>query len=295
KLGFDNPFGIKGKKVQKATTNFGDFQTVLIQGGNPVASMPNSSRVIEELKKSKTVIYFGLYENETSAMADIIIPAKNFFEKNDLRLSYSHHIVTLMKKVIECDYGISEYDFTNTILEKLGFESLLDKETYINMWLKQCNKKEDYLISPAYQAIPYQTGFEDDEFEFIDDFYDDFENNKRLRRARKKSKKEIVITEYWLVTPKSNHSLNTQFKRDNIIIIHPSLEFREGEKVKVYSIWGEYEFIVKHSKSMRIDTVLISANTIGVNFLTPNILSEEGNSACYQEVKVKLYKVYNRN
>ncbi|HHH50878.1 MAG TPA: molybdopterin oxidoreductase, partial [Campylobacterales bacterium] len=54
KLGFDNPFEIKGKKVQKATTNFGDFQTVVIQGGNPVASMPNSSRVIEELKKSKT-------------------------------------------------------------------------------------------------------------------------------------------------------------------------------------------------------------------------------------------------
>jgi len=39
KLGFENPFEIGGKKVQKATTNFGDFETVLIQGGNPVASM----------------------------------------------------------------------------------------------------------------------------------------------------------------------------------------------------------------------------------------------------------------
>jgi len=35
-------------------------------------------------------------------------------------------------------------------------------------------------------------------------------------------------------------------------------------------------------------SLLIYANTIGVNFLTPNILSEEGDSACYQEVKVKI-------
>jgi anaerobic selenocysteine-containing dehydrogenase len=291
KLGFDNPFEIKGKKVQKATTNFGDFQTVLIQGGNPVASMPNSSRVIEELKKSKIVIYFGLYENETSSMADIVIPAKNFFEKNDIRLSYAHHIVTPMRKVIECDYGISEYDFTNRVLQKLGFEPLLYEQKYIDNWINQCKKEEDYLLSPAYQVIPYQNGFEDNEFEFIDDFYDDFENNKQLKRVRKSSKKEVKITEYWLVSPKSNHSLNTQFRRDNRVIIHPSLGFKDKEKIKVYSIWGEYEFIVKHSKSMRIDTVLIPANTIGVNYLTPNILSEEGDSACYQEVKVKLYKV----
>jgi len=290
KLGFDNPFEIGGKKVQKATTNFGDFETVLIQGGNPVASMPNSSRVIKELKKSKTIIYFGLYENETSAMADIVIPAKNFFEKDDVRLSYAHHIVSPMRKIIESDYGISEYDFTNTILQKLGFASLLAEQEYIDMWLNQSPKEKDYLFSPAYQAIPYQDGFEDDEFEFIDDFYDDFETNKRLRRARKKSKKEVKITEYWLVTPKSNHSLNTQFKRDNRVTIHPSLGFKNGEEVKVSSIWGEYKFIVKHSEQMRIDTVLIPANTIGVNFLTPNILSEEGDSACYQEVKVNLNK-----
>jgi len=291
KLGFDNPFEIKGKKVQKATTNFGDFQTVLIQGGNPVASMPNSSRVIEELKKSKTIIYFGLYENETSSMADIVIPAKNFFEKNDIRLSYAHHIVTPMRKVIECNYGISEYDFTNRVLQKLGFEPLLDEQKYINDWINQCKKEEDYLLSPAYQVIPYQNGFEDNGFEFIDDFYDDFENDKQLRMVRKSSKKKVKITEYWLVSPKSNHSLNTQFKRDNRVTIHPSLGFKNKEKIKVSSIWGEYEFIVKHSKSMRIDTVYIPANSIGVNYLTPNILSEEGNSACYQEIKVKLDKV----
>ena len=54
---------------------------------------------------------------------------------------------------------------------------------------------------------------------------------------------------------------------------------------------GEHHFFVKNSEEMRNDSVLIPANTIGVNFLTPNIISDEGNSACYQEVKIKIEKI----
>ena len=294
KLGFKNPFKIKGKTVQKVGTDFGDFNTVLIQGGNPVASMPNSARVIEELKKTKTIIYFGLYENETSAMADIVIPAKNFFEKEDIRLSYAHHTVSPMRKVKECDYGISEYDFTNILLQKLGFDTLEAEEYYLDFWLNQCNKIGDYYLSPAYQAIPYEDGFGEDgdeEFIFAEEFDDDFIKTKQFTRARKKSKKDIVISDYWLITPKANKALNTQFQRDNKVIMHPNLGFENGETVKVFSTWGEHEFVVKCSEDMRVDSILIYANAIGVNFLTPNILSDEGNSACYQEVKVKLEKI----
>ena len=293
KLGFINPFTIKGTKVQKAITNFCEFDTVLIQGGNPVASMPNSARVIEELKKTKTIIYFGLYENETSAMADIIIPAKNFFEKEDIRLSYAHHIVSPMRKINECDYGISEYDFTTILLKKMGFNSLKEEKYYLDLWLDQCEKKEDYYLSPAYQEIPYKNGFgedEDGEFEFMDEYDDDFIKTKQFTRARKKSKKEIVISEYWLISPKASKALNTQFKRDNHIILNPSLGFIDDETISVYSTYGGHQFMVKNDETMRDDSVLIYANTMGVNFLTPNILSEEGESACYQEVKVKIKK-----
>jgi anaerobic selenocysteine-containing dehydrogenase len=294
KLAFHNPFAIQGKKVQKATSNFGAFETVLIQGGNPVASMPNSTRVMEELKKTKTIIYFGLYENETSAMADIVIPAQNFFEKEDVRLSYAHHIVSPMRKVVESDGGISEYNFTNTLLQKLGFSPLKSEEHYIQNWLKQAKKEEDYYLSPAYQEIPYQHGFGEDgedEFEFIEEFDDDFIKTNQFTRARKRSKKEKIIEDYWLITPKATKALNTQFKRDCHVTLHPSLGFNEEELVRVYSEWGEHTFHVKNNENMRVDTILIYANTIGVNFLTPAILSNEGDGACYQEVKVKLERV----
>lgn len=294
KLDFKNPFATKTTKVQKANTEFGDFGTVLIQGGNPVASMPNSNRVIEELKKTNKVIYFGLYENETSAMADIVIPAKNFFEKEDIRLSYAHHNVNRMRKVEECAYGISEYEFTNTLLQKFGFEALKTEEHYLNLWLEQCEENGDYYISPSFQAIPYEDGFGEDgdeEFLFPDEFGDDFIKTKQFTRARKKSKKEVIIEDYWLITPKANKALNTQFQRDEHITLHPSLGFEENQTLKVSTVWGEQNFKVKNCENMRNDSVIITANAIGVNFLTPSTLSQDGNSACYQEVKVKLEKI----
>ena len=290
-LEFKNPFKVRTNQVEKVNTPFGNFETVLIQGGNPVASMPNSNHVIEALKKTKTLIYFGLYENETSAMADIVIPAKNFFEKDDIRLSYAHQYVNPMSCVRKCDYGISEYDFTNTLLQKFGFDSLKPQEHYLNLWLNQCQKEEIHYISPAYQEIPYADGFGEDgeeEFIFPDEFGDEFVKTKQFTRARKKSKKEKIIEDYWLLSPKGNHSLNTQFKRDNKVLVHPTLGFKDNEPVNVYSQYGEQTFRIKNSQDVREDSVVITSNTIGVNFLTPNIISDEGNSACYQEVKVKI-------
>ena len=121
-LGFDNPFDVTCKTVSKVVTNFSDFDTVLIQGGNPAASMPDSTRVQEELDKVENLIYFGLYENETSKKAKIVIPAKNFFEKEDVSLSYGHQYVEKMNKIVESEIGIREYDFTTYLFDAFNSE-----------------------------------------------------------------------------------------------------------------------------------------------------------------------------
>jgi anaerobic selenocysteine-containing dehydrogenase len=291
KLGFDNPFSVHCKKVTKVATPFSNFNTVLIQGGNPTESMPNSRKVSKELESVKNIIYFGLYENQTSKMANIIIPAKNFFEKDDVRVSYGSHNVAKMNRAIESDFGISEYDFTNEILKRLNLKELKDENYYIDYWLNQCQKENNRYISPAYQEIPYANGFgenEDDEFIFIDDFEDDFMKLKQLRKYRKINPNKRKKEEYWLITPKATHALNTQFKRDNTVLLHPNLGYKNKEEIIISSEYGEHKFVVKNSEDIREDCVVIRANVIGVNYLTPPIISEEGEGACYQEVKVFL-------
>ncbi|MDD3500439.1 MAG: molybdopterin-dependent oxidoreductase [Sulfurovum sp.] len=294
RLGFVNPFETTCKRVSKVDTEFGDFDTVLVQGGNPAASMPDSNRVIESLEGVENLIYFGLHENETSKMAKIVIPARTFFEKEDVRLSYGHQYVTPMKKIKDSAIGISEYDFTQYLFGAFGFSGLESEEYYINAWLSQCEELNGELVSPAYEALPYSEGFGkegDEEFAFIEEFNDDFVNTKRFTKYRKESQNKPKDETLWLLSPKSKKSINTQFVRDNRVELNPVLGFKEGEKVKVSSEHGEYIFEVQCSEYLRGDTALITNNTIGVNYLTPSIISDEGESACYQEVKVRVERV----
>ncbi|MEA1954034.1 MAG: molybdopterin-dependent oxidoreductase [Campylobacterota bacterium] len=293
KLGFTNPFFVECNRVQKATTNFSDFNTVLVQGGNPVASMPDTNRVKRELECVENLIYFGLHENETSKLAKIVIPAKHFYEKEDVRLSYGHQYVEKMNRVIDSDIGISEYNLSKYLFDAFDFAGLQEESYYIDAWLKQCKKEGEQFINAGYEALPYADGFGeegDDEFEFIEEYDDDFINTKRFTKYRKQSKNKKEEAVFWLLSPKSSKSLNTQFVRGNEVELHPDLGYSEGESVKISSEYGEYDFYVKYNENLRLDCILITNNTIGVNYLTPSILSEEGENACYQEIKVCIEK-----
>ncbi len=291
KLGFTNPFKVNCKKVPMATTEFSNFKTVLVQGGNPAESMPNSLKVQDELSRVENLIYFGLYENETSKRAKIVIPAKNFFEKYDVRLSYGHQFVSKMNRVKESDIGISEYEFTKYLFNAFSFDGLKSEDDYINFWLKQCNKVDGVYVSPTYESLPYKNGFGadgNDEFEFIEEYDDDFMNTKQFTKARTSKKNMASDKEFWLITPKSKNSLNTQFKSDNRVKLNSELGFEDGEKVKVFSAYGELELEVALCSSVRSDCLVITSNTIGINRLTPSIISNEGDNACFQEVKVEV-------
>lgn len=293
-MGFVNPFDTECNRVSKVVTDFSAFKTVLVQGGNPGESMPDSTRVQDELDSVENLIYFGLYENETSKRAKIVISAKNFFEKEDVRLSYGHQYVEKMNKVMDSEIGISEYDFTKYLFDVFGFAGLESEEYYINAWLTQCKKQGEHYISPAYEETPYDEGFGedgDDEFEFIEDYDDDFTNTKRFRKYRKTSKNKKIDETYWLLSPKSSKALNTQFKRGNEVQLHSEQGYEEEETVRLSSEYGEYDFIVKHNDDIRSDSVVITSNTLGLNTLTPSIVSDEGENACYQEVKVTIERV----
>ncbi|WP_300365539.1 molybdopterin-dependent oxidoreductase [Hydrogenimonas sp.] len=276
--GFDNPVRQSPKKVARPVAPFGRFKTVLVQGANPLAQMPGLNKVEEEMEHADHLIYFGLYENETSARAHIVLPAKDFLEKEDLRLSYGHPYVQPMPKVKEAEFGISEYELTQFLFDRFGCDGLKEEKEYIQTMLDQCIREGEWLKSPAYENHPYETAFETDSgnFEFLEEFEDDFDDEEG---------------ELWLLTPKSPHSLNSQFRRENHVRLHPCHGFAEDEKVRIVSEHGSVELPVKTSDDIREDSVLIYAGTPGVNYLTPPMMSLMGKSACYQEVKVTLEKI----
>jgi len=274
--GIESPFQTKAPRVSKVNTEFSNFKTVFVQGANPLSQMPDTLRVKESISKVDNLIYFGLYKNETSEMADLIIPAKSFLYKNDIRTSYSHNAMMSMFLVNEIQSGISEYDLSAYLCKEFAIE--LEEETfYLNHFKNFSVKKIDGCrVVENREEIPYKDEFDTDDGEFV--FLEEFEahtiNNESLH----------------LITPKSAKSLNSQFNREEYVYLHSSLGFEEGSEITISSDNGEVRLKVGHNDDLRDDCVLIYSGTKGVNNLTTSKHSLEGKSAIFQENRVTLLK-----
>ena len=274
KEGITSPFNSKAKRVSKVNTEFANFKTVFIQGANPLSQMPDSLRVKESISKVENLVYFGLYENETSELADLIIPAKSFLNKDDVRTSYSHNAMMSMNKVLESDSGISEYDLSAYLCEAFAIE-LESQEFYLKHFKNfSVQRINGCLVVEDREAVPYRDDFDTDDGEFL--FLEEFEPHN--------AKDEKLH----LLTPKSATSLNSQFNREEYVYLHSSLGFADESEVTISSVNGAVTLRVKNSKDLREDCVLIYSGTKGVNNLTSSKHSFDGKSAIFQENRVQV-------
>ena len=277
KEGISSPFQTKAKYVSKVNTKFDEFHTIFIQGANPLGQMPDTKRVQNALEKTRNIVYFGLYENETSKLADLVIPAKTFLEKDDIRTSYSHNGLMIMNKQVESDIGISEYDLAAYLCKEFEIE-LKSEQEYLQHFKNFGVKKINGCFEvEKRETIPYKNGFDTSDGEFV--FLEEFETHE-----------DEGEDEFYLITPKSHTSLNSQFHRDKYAYINPSHGYSDGENIKISSQNGSAVLAVKNDNRLRDDTLLIYSGTPGVNNLTASKHSYEGKSAVFQENKVRITK-----
>lgn len=271
--GIELPFTSITHRVSKASVDFSKYHCVFVQGGNPLAQMPDIKRVKTSFENAGFTVYFGLYENETSRAADLVIPAKTFLEKSDFRSSYGDYTFQEMPRLTQSEIGISEYQLTNLLCETFGV-SLECEEYYLNYFRTQIEYHNGVGYRKESSAIPYEEGFKNGEFEFLDEIDLDIDGDEG----------------FYLITPKYAKGLNSQFKRAEGVYFHPHSGFKAGEIVQLSSPVGAVEMAVRHDDRLREDCLLIYSGTRDVNVLTPSYLSYEGESAVYQEYKIKVTK-----
>ncbi len=273
-----SPFNTKVKnKVSKVNTDFKEFKTIFIQAANPLSQMPDTNRVEKSIKYSENIIYFGLHENETSNIADLVIPAKNFLCKNDIRTSYSHNGMMFMPKLQESDDGISEYELSKYLCEKFSIK-IDSEENYIKYFKSYAEKKENNIYHVKNREnISYVNGFDTQNKNFL--FLDEIETL------------HIKNDDLYLITSKSPTSLNSQFYRDKYVYLNASLGFKNEEIVKISSKYGCIKLKVKICNDIRDDSILIYSGTNEVNKLTTSKHSYDGKCAIFQEEKVILSKI----
>ncbi len=274
--GFGKPFKRKAKKqIPMPTIDFGDYDISFIQGGNPMTQLPCTPKVKDGLKRSKFVVYFGLYSNETSKMADLIIPAKTFLEKEDVKLSYGHEYIGFMPKLQESKTGISEYELSSYLIDRFAYDGLKSQKEYIDEIISSNSvEKDGYLVSKYLQNSPYSTEFytQSKKFEFFDEFDDEFEKNG----------------EFYLLAVKQNRSLNSQFYTDDYLRIPTSLGYKDGDSITLGNSEYKCTYEVRIDDTLRDDCLALYSGGKKSNMLTPYLCSQEGYGAIYQENMVNI-------
>jgi len=187
-----------------------DYETVFIQGANPLISFPNRN---EWLKlKEKTTVVFGKYMDETAKIAQLFIPTKDFYEKKDVRGSYFHEFVLVNKKALNSKKEkISEYELSRYLMGEFYFKEIKKEDEYIKDILQADLEKIDDEIyrKRMFDIPPYINGF--------------FTDNGRFKFLIEKfnyTKKPFEI-----VTAKEFKALNSQFKRDKKVYVNPNSNF----------------------------------------------------------------------
>ena len=251
KNGFENPFDAKlVKTVPKPSVDFGKFDLVFLNGANVAQSMPNSTKVIDGLKQS-FVVNLTTMENETCKYSDVVLPAKTFLAKNDIRLSYATDEIIKMPKIKDEPNAISEFE-----LAKFLDDSVENEEFYLQYFEKRVQKKSI------------------EKFTFIDEVEVEIQ--------------KLAKNEFYLITPKTKNGLNSQFVDMNIVYFHPDCGLEDGDEVELGTKIGSAKFNVQTCDKLRTDCAVIYAGTKNVNHLTTSMISKNGDCAIFQELKVKL-------
>ena len=112
----------------------GVIKALIVTGGNPVVSMPDSNAFREAMKRLDLLVVLDLFMTETAELAHYVLPGCTHLEKNGLAYSYNvcHGMPYLMlrKKTIEPLYeSRSEFTFWTELGRKIGFEEVFPWKT----------------------------------------------------------------------------------------------------------------------------------------------------------------------
>ncbi len=110
------------------------IKALIVTGGNPVVSLPDSNAFREAFKRLDLMVVHDLFMTETAELANYALPACSHLEKNGLAYSYNvcHGMPYLMlrKKAIEpLHESWSEFTFWKELSKKVGFGDLFPWNT----------------------------------------------------------------------------------------------------------------------------------------------------------------------
>jgi len=121
------------------------IKAMIIQGSNPLLSWPNSNKLREALGKLDFLVVMSVFMSETAELADIVLPAGTFMEKEELVDIYwgtfGIPYLMLRKKVLQFEEAGADAELWLELAKRMGYGEYFP-------W-KDTGEVIDYVLEPS--------------------------------------------------------------------------------------------------------------------------------------------------
>lgn len=126
----------------------GSVKTLYVVGENPVVSYPNRKKVEAALDKVEFLIVQDLFLTETAALADVVLPACSFAEKEGTFTSVGKAVQKVNRAIKPVGLARSDFEIFNAL-----YSALSGKPAYLNPKAAFAEIAETV---PAYAGLTYE-------------------------------------------------------------------------------------------------------------------------------------------
>jgi formate dehydrogenase major subunit/formate dehydrogenase alpha subunit len=125
----------------------GNLKGLIIVGENPVQSYPHASRVIKALKELEFLLVCDIFPTDTTALADIVLPAACFAEKDGTFTSTERRVQRVRQAVAPPGEARAEWVWICDLMRRLGLKVDYSSPGEI--------MREIASLTPSYGGISY--------------------------------------------------------------------------------------------------------------------------------------------
>lgn len=126
----------------------GSLKGMYIMGENPVLSDPDANHVVEALNKLDFLVVQDIFLSETAELADVVLPAASFAEKDGTFSNTERRVQRVRKAVEPVGESMEDWKIISLLAEAMNYQMKYNSAEDI--------MKEIAQVTPSYGGITYQ-------------------------------------------------------------------------------------------------------------------------------------------
>lgn len=292
----------------------GDIKAMYIMGENPMLSDPNLEHTKKSLEKLEFLVVQDIFLTETAQLADVVLPAASFAEKEGTFANTDRHVLRVRKAVdMPGTEMMEDWKYITEISKRLGYPMEYDSPAQI--------MEEIASVTPSYGGIRYHRIEEEGlqwpcpdndhpgtKFMHIESFPSGLgkiipvEHNEKLQSELTDKNYPYILNtgralyQYHTATMTRKSTPLNRYYPEPFVEINPedvnALNLKDGETIKVISKKGEIQVRVKATDLVSPGELFLvfHFNEAPPNRLTHDILDPQSRIPRYKQTPCRIEK-----